>query len=519
MRSFTLRLFPLAGLALAGLASAQQELPRTPAGQPNFEGIWQVRNNAAVNLEPHMARHGEPPGFGVVDGGTIPYQPWAAAQRDENYRNRESADPLRKCFLPGVPRITYLDSPFQITQGAEHVALTFEWTQVFRLIYTAGQEPLYPGFPSWMGDSRGHWDGDTLVVTVNEFNDQTWFDAAGNFHSAALRLEERFRFVDADTIAYEVSIEDDEVFTRPWQISMLLERRKDIDRILEYQCQAEAEESSGALERDELTWYPAEPQEGIVAFDSDTQAIPPLPAVPADIPRLANGTPNISGYYQTDNGGTNYGFEPATGRGLVPNSRGVIIDPPDARLPYQAWARAEADDRYLPHRGYDDPTAHCIVAGVPRSNYVPAPLFILQGQDHISVLHERMSYRHLYLRPVDALPDHIRLWQGHTRARWENDTLITETTNLNGKTWLNEVGDVVTHAQTVVETWTPVTADQLIYRATISDPLAYTRPWTIELPMNRVDSQLLEVACLEQNNDLEHLRDVRDAWRAQQPEQ
>ena len=85
---------------------------------------------------------------------------------------------------------------------------------------------------------------------------------------------------------------------------------------------------------------------------------------------------------------------------------------------------------------------------------------------------------------------------------------------MNGKTWLNEVGDVVTHAQTVVETFTPVSAERVIYRATISDPLAYTRPWTIELPLDRSTDELLEVACHEDNNDLQHLKDVRDEYRA-----
>lgn len=503
----------------AAAAAHAQEIPRTADGRPDLSGIWQIRNAARYNLEAHPASHGIAPGQSVVVGGAIPYQEQMRAQRDENFRNRAVADPLNKCFLPGTPRIMYLDHPFEITQGDEHIALTFEWTQVFRLIYTAGQETLYPGFPSWMGNSRGSWEGDTLIVEVSEFNDQTWFDAAGNFHSDQLRLVEEFRMTDPNTIEYQVTVTDEAVFTETWQIRMLLERRRDIDRILEYQCQAEFEEQNGDLERDELAWYPAEAPPGTVAFDRNAEENPASLEVPADIARRADGTPDISGYYETDAGGANYGFERMMDRISMPPSRGVITDPPDGLLPYQDWARAEAQDRSLPHRGYDDSTAHCIVAGVPRSNYVPAPFFILQGEEQITVLHERMSYRHLYMRPVDALPDHVRLWQGHTVARWVDDVLIAETTNLNGKSWLNEWGDLATHALTVVESWTPVSAEQLIYRATMYDPHAYTRPWTIELPMNRVASELLEVACLEQNNDLGHLRDVRDAWRAEQEAQ
>ena len=185
-------------------------------------------------------------------------------------------------------------------------------------------------------------------------------------------------------------------------------------------------------------------------------------------------------------------------------------------LPYQAWARAERVNRELPHRGYDDPTAHCFVAGVPRSHYVPAPFFILQPPGYIVVLHERMSWRRIALDDHSRLPEPIRLWQGHSVGRWEENTLVVESQNFNGKSWLNETGDVVSHMQTVVETFTPVSESQIIYRATVSDPIPYTRPWTIEMPFNRENQELLEVACLEDNGDLQHLKDVRDEHRARQ---
>ena len=150
----------------------------------------------------------------------------------------------------------YLEFPFQIFQTRDHVAITFEFSQIYRLIYTTGKPALHAGIDSWMGDSRGRWEGDTLVVTVTGHNDRTWFDMAGNFHSDAMRLVERYTMLDADTIQYEVTIEDPKVFTRPWKISMPLHRHKDMDRILEYQCQAEAEEANGLFERDPRLWYP-----------------------------------------------------------------------------------------------------------------------------------------------------------------------------------------------------------------------------------------------------------------------
>jgi hypothetical protein len=148
-----------------------------------------------------------------------------------------------------------MEWPFQIFQTPTHIAMTFEWTQVHRLIYTNGSKPA-EGIEFWMGDSRGRWEGDTLVVEVTNHNDRTWFDMAGNFHSEALKVIERYTLLDRDTLQYEATIEDPKVFTRPWKISMPMHRHKDMARVLEYQCQAEKEEANGDFERDPRTWYP-----------------------------------------------------------------------------------------------------------------------------------------------------------------------------------------------------------------------------------------------------------------------
>lgn len=266
----------------------------------------------------------------------------------------------------------------------------------------------------------------------------------------------------------------------------------------------------------------------LVTLVSGSLSIAPLPAqgrgggAQADVEpagpvrRLPDGTPDISGMYQARGGGANYGLEQKPGGNFIPSSRGVVIDPPDGILPYQPWARAERIDRILPHRGYDDPTAHCFVAaGPPRVFYVPSPFQILQPPGFVVFLYERMSWRQVPLDGRDHIPDEIRLWNGDSVGHWEGDTLVVETTNMNGKAWLNEVGDVVSHAQTTVERFTPVDADTIMYQATVTDPLVYERPWTIEMPFNRRDDEILEVACHEDNQDLNHLRDVRDEWREQ----
>ena len=482
-------------------------IPRLADGRPDMQGIWQARSRAAYGLEDHPARDGMPAGRSVVDTINLPYQPWAAMKQRENFDQRATADPLAECFLPGVPRIMYMEYPFQIFQMRDAVAMTFEWQQVFRLIYTNGTGPSTP-LQFWMGDSRGRWDGDTFVVDVTNHNDRTWFDMSGNFHSDALHVVERYTMLDADTIRYQATVEDPKVFTRPWTITVALARQKEMGRVLEYQCRAEMEEAKGDFKPEPRTWY----QRG-------SASVPPLPSQPREasavtaqgtLPRTPEGKPDISGFTEADAGGANWGFEPHN-EPFTPGGRGVLVDPKTGGLPYQPWARAEKQDRITPGRGYDDPTAHCFAGGVPRSLYVPSPFYIIQTPTYVVILLERMSWRIVPLDGRAHLPDGIRLWQGDSIGRWDGDTLVVETTNLNGKTWLNEVGDVISHAATVVERFTPVAADRIQYEATVNDPVVFTRPWTIAMPLKRDrKGELLEVACLEDNQDLLHLKDVKE---------
>ena len=322
-------LFAPASAGAGGRAAPRANLPRTADGKPDLGGIWQVRNTAASDLLDHAAKLHMPAGSAVVAGNDIPYQPWAAAKKIENFQNRATADPLAQCFMPGVPRIMYLDFPFQIFQTPQMIAMTFEWSSVHRLIYTDGSSHV-DGIDFWMGDSRGRWEGDTLVVDVSNHNDKTWFDMAGNFHSEALKLVERYTLVDADTIQYEVTVEDPKVFTRPWKISMPFHRHKEMDRILEYQCQAEVEEANGAFPREPATWYPepgAPPSPiaagSLTAFNPQ-QADRPKPAAnAAQIRRRPDGKPDLQGAYMSDGGGGNYGLEQHAGTALTPGGRGT----------------------------------------------------------------------------------------------------------------------------------------------------------------------------------------------------
>ena len=225
-------------LATGTAAQGTATLPRTADGKPDLSGVWQVLNTANWDLQPHHAQKDTPAGLGVVDGDEIPYQPWALAKKKENYESRATADPEAKCYLPGVPRATYMPYPFQILQAPNHIAIVYEYAHAVRRIFMNTPHPEGP-IEWYMGDSRGRWDGDTLVVDVVHFTNQTWLDRAGNFHSEALHVVERFTPITPHHLQYEATIEDSKVFTRPWKISMPLYRRMEKGlRVLEYECYA-----------------------------------------------------------------------------------------------------------------------------------------------------------------------------------------------------------------------------------------------------------------------------------------
>jgi hypothetical protein len=227
-----------AAIPSIGRAQARGDIPRGPDGKPDLSGIWQVLNSAAWDLQDHSGALGLPPGQGVVEGGTIPYLPAAAAKQRDNFEHRDTDDPAEvTCYLPGVPRAIYMPFPFEIIQTPKQIVFSYEFAHARRHVFTDGSS--HPqGFPDfWMGDSRGRWEGDTLVVDVTNLDDRTWLDHAGNFHSDALHVVERYTPIDAGHIMYEATLEDPKVFSRPWKISMPLYRRIDKNvKLLEYEC-------------------------------------------------------------------------------------------------------------------------------------------------------------------------------------------------------------------------------------------------------------------------------------------
>ena len=245
----------LAGMllvVLSAMPSGQASQARAGAvRRPDLSGMWQALNTANWDLQTHAPSAGPPqygtlltvpPGIGVVAGEEIPYLPEAAATRTRNREKRWTDDPEIRCFLPGVPRATYLPYPFQILQGADTVLFVYEYADAVRpvpLVKPAVDAPT----DTWMGYSVGRWEGDTLVVDVTGFNDRTWFDRSGNFHSDALHVVERYTLAGPNQLNYEAQIEDPKVFSRPWTIRMPLFRHTEEGaRLMEFKCAEFAEE-------------------------------------------------------------------------------------------------------------------------------------------------------------------------------------------------------------------------------------------------------------------------------------
>jgi len=227
-------------IAIAALCAAA-----ACAQTPDLNGIWQSMNTANWDLEEHSSAPGPlsqlgavgatPPGLSVVEGGSIPYLPAALAKKQENFANRLTADPEIKCYMPGVPRATYVPQPFQIIQNEKNVMIAYQFAGAVRMIplHDPGPAPA----PQWMGWSWGKWEGQTLVVDVTGFNDKTWFDRAGNYHSNALHVVERYTLRNPAILDYEAIIEDPKVFSRPWKISMPLYKHAEKNaQLLEFRC-------------------------------------------------------------------------------------------------------------------------------------------------------------------------------------------------------------------------------------------------------------------------------------------
>lgn len=220
-------------------------------GHPNINGIWQALNTANWDLQDHSAQPATmwqtgsigavPAGAGVVEGNEIPYKPEALAKRKDNLTKRRTDDPEAKCYLPGVPRATYMPFPFQIVQSNRDILMVYEFASANRLINMG--KPAEAGSDTWMGTSNGKWEGETLVVDVTGLNGLAWLDRVGNYMTDNAHVIERFTRTGPDHLQYEAAVEDSKVFTRRWKIAMPLYRRVEKNaQLYEFKCVEFSEE-------------------------------------------------------------------------------------------------------------------------------------------------------------------------------------------------------------------------------------------------------------------------------------
>ena len=249
-------------LLIAGLLAAPFLLPPAAqgqdqalariAGRPDLNGIWQAVNTAHWNLEAHSAEPlhafwqlgalaAIPAGPSFVVEGRIPYLPEALEQRERNRAGWPQADPAVSCYMPGIPRATYMPFPFQILQGDGDILFAYSFASANRVIHMSEVEEA--PIDMWMGWSRGRWEGDTLVIEVTSNDARTWLDRAGNHHSNAMKVTERYRLLDGNHLHYEAVIEDPQTYSAPWTIRMPLHRIMEPEaELLEYKCVEFAEE-------------------------------------------------------------------------------------------------------------------------------------------------------------------------------------------------------------------------------------------------------------------------------------
>ena len=451
----------------------------------------------------------------IVDppDGKIPYLPAALGRQRQNFQNRAQADPVGKCYMPGTPRLMYMPDPFFIAATPGFIAILSQFMHETRAIPIDGSKHL-PNIDLWQGDPRGSWDGDTLVVDSTDFNDQTWFDAAGNYHSGELHVVERFTRTGPGTITYQATITDPKVFSKPWTMRLPLTLHPDPKaQILENECNYK-QEGPTVTEGTKPDPHRTEKKDAVVMT-----GLPSSPAKPPamNIRRMKDGTPDWSGYWNSLSGGL-YSIEKTDARKNigVPAGKGIVIDPADGKLPYQPLAREKEIDLSENH-AVEESDAHCYPSGIPHMMEAQMGFQILQPPGYVVMVWEYMHmYRVIPLNngpvsngPVDnrphRLPDSVHLFAGDSVGHWEGDTLVIDVTHQNARTWFDIAANFHSDQIHVIERLTPLDQNRIAYEATIEDPVVYTRPWRIAFNLARNTTpnyRQMEFACWEGEHDL-----------------
>ena len=234
---------------------------RTPDGQPDIQGSWRPINGGTHSLDPaksgaadfdeRIGKPTKPLPSRIVDppDGHIPYQPWALALQKnlaavyENPTRPEHVDTQTRCFTPGAPRLYYFPT-FKILQPAGSVVFVWDEYHAYRVIPLDGRPHVPATVKLWVGDGRGRWEGNTLIVDTTNLNAKSRLNVVGDFFSDKAHIVERFTPVDANTMNYEATITDPTVFTRPWTVRATQRRMPD-EELWEWACHEGERDTAG----------------------------------------------------------------------------------------------------------------------------------------------------------------------------------------------------------------------------------------------------------------------------------
>jgi len=221
----------------------------------------------------------------------------------------------------------------------------------------------------------------------------------------------------------------------------------------------------------------------------------------------SDGKPSLEGFWNNQAGSAPWDIEPHPAAFTVPAGTGIIVEPSDKKIPYKPEALAKRNDLRDNHI-FDDPQGHCAPSGIPRQTYTPFGFQIVQPRGAVVILYEaEHAYRVIRTDGSGHVPKNIKLWQGDSIGHWEGNTLVVDSTNFNGRTWLDMAGNFTTDSLHVVERYTPVDQNTIQYEATMEDPTIYTKPWKMTFALRRNTQQgyyILEFACHEGERDLQH---------------
>jgi len=400
-------------------------LPRLSDGHPDLSGVWN--------------------GFG--GGGAAPEMlPWAAKIVADNRATDGAADFEARCLPGGPPRAApYHTSLFSTPKL---VLILFEGnTHMYRQLFVDGSTHPKDLKPTFYGDSRAHWDGDTLVVDTVSFFEKSWFDFAGTPHTKDMHLTETFHRSDFGNMDMQVTIEDPGVFTKPYVMNRTTTLETDFE-MTEYVCN---ENNQDPAHLDATL--------GTSKATSKPKGVPPVVARKAPTPPTGptphtDGVVDLSGVW-------------------VPTNINLPSDPS-----YQAAYKKIYDERKA-NKQKDDPEPFCLPDGAVRLN--PLPYKIVQSPKMVALLWEgnTHSYRRFFL---DGRKHNLEIepesYTGQSIGKWEGDALVVDTVGFNDKTWLDPTGKPHSKDMHLTERYRRPDLGHLNVDVTIEDPEALTKPYT-----------------------------------------